>query len=311
MIRATAAGKVILCGEHSVVYGRPAIAVPVSSLRTTAEVQPLPPGSGVHLIAQDLHEQTWLRETTDEHPLGKATRLVLARLQAAEPDAELTLRSDLPIAAGLGSGAAAAVAAIRAWAQFLGHPFPPSTVSELAYEVEKLHHGTPSGIDNSVVAWEQPIYFIKGLAPQPFRMPRPLHLLIADSGVRSATGQAVAEVRRRWQATTAEFEAYFNAIAEIAAAARTALTEGNLPALGPLLNENHRLLRRMGVSLPALDALVQAARAAGASGAKLTGGGMGGNIIALVTPATQETVRQALLDAGAVRVWTSTHSTPR
>ncbi len=285
------------------VYGRPAIAVPVRGLRTIARVTPLTTGHGLRLMAHDLHEQVWLRDAPEDHPLGKAARLVLEHLNATEPNAELHITSTLPIAAGLGSGAAVAVATIRALARFLGRELPAEEVSALAYEVEKLHHGTPSGIDNSVVAWEQPIYFVKGQPPHPFRLTGTLHLLIADCGKRSATKQAVAEVRRHWQNSPDEFEAYFDAIAQITRKARQALAQGDRAALGDLLTRNHAILQKLGVSLPILDDLVTAARSAGALGAKLTGGGLGGNMIALVTPATQEAVRQALRDAGAVRVW--------
>lgn len=302
-VERTAPGKVILCGEHSVVYGRPAVAVPVSDMRARAHVEPGPAGSGLHIRAINIQQQVALRTSVTDNPLGKVARLVLERLDLPEPDAILTLESDLPIASGMGSGAAITAAAARALAAAMGTELPVEVVSEITYEVEKIHHGTPSGIDNTVIAWEQPVYFVKGSPPETFRIGMPFHLLIASSGIASSTREAVAEVRHRWAATPGYYEVIFNCIGAIARAARAAVEQGALHALGVLLNENHELLAKMGVSLPQLDHLVGAARAAGALGAKLTGSGQGGNVIVLVEEETLDRVREALNAAGAIHVW--------
>lgn len=302
----SASGKVILCGEHAVVYGRPAIAVPVSDLRARARVRPAPPGAGLTLVAADLGEEKRLRESPPDNPLAAIVRLTLAHLEAPEPDAVLTVLSDLPIAAGLGSGAAVSVAAARALAAYLGSALTPDEVSALAYEVEKIHHGTPSGIDNTVISWERPVYFIKGQPPETFTIRAPLRLVIANSGLVGSTRQAVARVRRGWETERERYEALFNRIGAIAKTARRAIELGDIPTLAPLLNENHLLLIELGISLPDLDILVAEAQRAGALGAKLTGGGMGGNIIALVEPATVASVTAALQAAGATEVWHTT-----
>ncbi len=299
----SAPGKIILCGEHSVVYGRPAIAVPVSDMRAHAQVEPGPSGSGLRIRALDLKQEVFLGKAGPEEPLAKIARLVLNHLQRPEPDAVLTVTSDLPIASGMGSGAAVTAAAARALAVALGHELSPGVVSDLTYEVDKIHHGTPSGIDNTVIAWERPVYFVKGEAPETFRIHTPFHLLIANSGIAGSTREAVAEVHHRWTKTPRYYDIIFNCIGAIARAARAAIEEGTLQALGVLLNENQELLANMGVSLPELDILTQKAREAGALGAKLTGAGQGGNIIALVEGDRLAEVRRALVDAGAVAVW--------
>ena len=304
-VECTAPGKVILCGEHSVVYGEPAIAVPVSGLRAHAHVAPAD-AQGLRLTALDLGESLTLAEAPDDYPLAVIVRLTLAHCSATEPDAELTMHSDLPIAAGLGSGAAVSVAAARALALYLGHDLPPEEVSALAYEVEKLHHGTPSGIDNTVVAWERPVAFTKGTPPSVFNIARPFYLIIANSGLHSTTREIVEGVRQRRETDPDYYNTCFKAMGAIAEAARVAIEQGGIEALGPLINQNHALLTRIGVSLPALDALVAAARRAGATGAKLTGAGGGGNIIALVTPENANAVRRALQEAGAVQTWQTT-----
>ncbi len=302
-ITRSAPGKVILCGEHSVVYGYPAIAVPVSGLRARATISAAPSGSGLRIVAADLNETVQVKTALPTHPLAAIARGVLAHLALPEPDATLTLRSEVPIAAGLGSGTTVSVAVARALAAHLGQELDTETVSALAYEVEKIHHGTPSGIDNTVVAYERPVYFVKGQPPTPFTIHTPFHLLIANSGIPSATRHTVAAVRQRWEANRATYEAYFKRMGDIADAAREHIEAGQIKHLAPLLDENHALLRDIGVSLPVLDQLVSAAREAGAWGAKLTGGGGGGNVIALVPPAHIETVTAALRQAGATQVW--------
>ncbi|MCU0522536.1 MAG: mevalonate kinase [Anaerolineae bacterium] len=303
IVERTAPGKVILCGEHSVVYGRPAIAVPVGTLRATARVVPGPVGSGLHIHALDLNQTIALSATGTSHPLAKIARLVLDTLGVPEPDAVLSLISDLPVASGMGSGTAVTVAAARALSASLGRPLPPETVSALTYEVEKIHHGTPSGIDNTVIAYEQPVFFVRGAAPETFRIHTPFHLLIASSGIAASTVGSVTEVRHRWEAAQSYYNVIFDCIGAIALAARAAVEQGALGALGVLFNENHGLLAKMGVSLYQLDLLTDAAREAGALGAKLTGSGQGGNIIALVEPERLDAVRLALTSAGATATW--------
>lgn len=311
MIRASAPGKIILFGEHAVVYGRPAIAAPVSQIRATAVVTPNP-GGGVRLTAPDIGVDALLTDLPVDDPLALAVRQVQQTANLPQlPDFLLTVRSAIPIASGLGSGAAITAAVIRAVAAHLSLPMllAKETISALTYEVEKVHHGMPSGIDNTVVAYEQPVYFVRR-QPQnriePFHVAAPLHILIGDTGIRSSTRAAVLDVRRRWQEDTPRFERIFDACGRIAEAARAAIEAGDVLQVGRLMNENHVWLQEMTVSSPQLDALAAAAGQAGALGAKLSGGGRGGNMIALVTPQTQTAVRRALLAAGARSVLTTT-----
>jgi mevalonate kinase len=305
MVSATAPGKVILFGEHAVVYGQPAIAVPVKAVQARATVAPAPAGTPFRLVAPDINGEFSL--TDDNEPLIVAARLLLREAGLAELAATVTVASDIPIASGMGSGAATAAAVIKALALFLDRPdlATPVVVSGLTFEVERLHHGTPSGIDNTAVSFARPVYFIR-LPEQnkieTFRAAAPFELLIGDTGIASPTRLAVADVRRHWEADREGFEALFAGCGRIANAARRAILAGDVAALGPLMNENHALLQAMTVSSPELDQLVEAALQAGALGAKLSGGGRGGNMIALVTPASRAAVRAALLDAGAVRV---------
>lgn len=303
-ITATAPGKIILFGEHAVVYGRSAIAAPVNQVQARAIVmaQPLAPAGEVQLQAPDIDLQARLDKLPETHPLVVAVRGVLAELGVVRPPAcTIRITSTIPVAAGLGSGAAVSVAVIRAFATFLGHPLANERVSALAYEVEKLHHGTPSGIDNTVVTYALPVAFQRGQPVELLRLPAPFTVVIGDTGIQSPTAIAVGDLRRLWQAEPAHFESLFDAVAEIVQQARQAIENGAPERLGALVDANHGYLQQMGVSAPQLDRLVEAARLAGASGAKLSGGGRGGNMIALASPERAQSVADALREAGAVR----------
>jgi mevalonate kinase len=304
LTRATAPGKVILFGEHAVVYGRPAIAAPVTQVRATATIsdssQP-----GVLLQTPDLGRDYWLDEAEEGDPFARAVQVVIAAAGLAPmPDLVVSVQSTIPIASGLGSGAAMAAAVIRALARHLGRAdlAQDEQVSRLTYQVEKLLHGTPSGIDNTVVAYERPVYFVRE-QPQnhieTLAVGRPLHLLVADTGQPSPTKIAVGDVRRQWQADPGRYERLFDGCGRVAETARLAIERGEVAQLGELMAENQYYLRQMTVSSPALETLIVAAEAAGALGAKLSGGGRGGNMIALTIAEREAAIREALLAAGA------------
>ena len=308
LIKASAPGKIILFGEHAVVYGRPAIAAPVSQLRATAVVQPNPQ-PGVRIIAPDLGANFTLDGADPDDALVVTMRQIQQAAGLTQlPALIITVKSDIPIASGLGSGAAITAAVIRAVARQLGLAglATDEWVSNLTYEVEKIHHGTPSGIDNTVVAYEKPVYFVRQ-PPQnkiePFEVKRPLPILVADTGVRSSTKIAVGDVRRQWQANPARFEALFDGCGRIANTARAAIEAGDTAHIGRLMTANQQLLQEMTVSSPELEQLIAAALQAGALGAKLSGAGRGGNMIALVDDEGGGTaVYDALMAAGAQSV---------
>jgi mevalonate kinase len=306
-IQATAPGKVILFGEHAVVYQRPAIAVPVTQVQAKASLVATS-GREFRILALDLGRDYLLAEAPTDDPLAAIIWAVLRRLEQSQPPAVmLTVSSTIPLGRGLGSGAAISTAIVRALAQFYQYALSPAEVSALVYEVEKLYHGTPSGVDNTVIAFGQPVYFIKGSTIQRMPVQQPLTLVVGDTGVVAPTHLVVGEVRRRWQAEPERYEGYFDEIEAIVEQARVAIERGvaGLPAIGRLLDENQALLERLGVSSPKLNRLIQAARQAGALGAKLSGAGWGGNMIALAWPDTAAAVAQALTEAGAVQVITT------
>lgn len=306
---ATAPGKIILFGEHAVVYGQPAMAVPVTEVRARAIVRPEigQKHGGIHLLAPQINLDAEVRDLQENHPLAVAARGVLDTLEATQaPACTVHLVSTIPIASGLGSSAAVSVALIRALAGFLGHPLPDESVSALAYEVEKVHHGTPSGIDNTVVTYAKPVFFSRDKELRVIPIKKAITLVIGDTGISSPTAETVGAVREAYQNQPGHYRDLFRAIGNLSERARGALEEGDIQTLGPLMDENHTHLQEMGVSSPELDVLVNRARDAGALGAKLSGGGRGGNMIALVQEKDAARVSQSLREAGAVHTLTTT-----
>jgi mevalonate kinase len=305
MTSASAPGKIILFGEHAVVYGRPALAVPVTDVQAIATVTENRLGT-IQVEAPGIGVNADLKALPPDHPLAAVTRAVLGVLGIVHlPSFTIRIESTIPVASGLGSGAAVSVAAIRALASFLGCVMPDEKVNDLAFEIEKLHHGTPSGIDNTVVTYAKPVYFLKGCPVETFHAGVPFTIVIGDTGVPASTKESVREVRELWQADPVRFEKMFDVVGEIVQKARTAIEMGEMIELGLLMDKNHSLLQEMTVSSQLLDRLVDAARSAGALGAKLSGSGHGGNMIALVKPDSAQIVTEALVAAGAKRTITA------
>jgi mevalonate kinase len=274
---------------------------------------------GIWIHAPALQRDYEIDAAPPDDPIAAAVRLALdafphhalgAQVGPRATGWRITIHSSIPIASGLGSGAAVCTAVVRAIAAFLEASAPNERVAAIVFETEKLLHGTPSGIDNTVIAHGQPLFFIKGQPPEPFAVAHPFRLLIGDTGLASPTKAAVADVRTQWEKAPERFNALFAEIGGLVRQAReilqAATASETFAVLGRLLDRNHALLCELNVSCPELEALVEAARRAGARGAKLSGGGRGGNMIALVTDATEGAVQRALEQAGARRVIATT-----
>lgn len=308
MTTSSAPGKIILFGEHAVVYGRPALAVPVTQVHADVEILDSS-RPGIWIDAPDVNLHAELNTLPSDHPLASVIHnfLFLSRVSPF-PNLDVHITSTIPVASGLGSGAAVTVALTRALSLQLGFPITDEQVNAFAYEIEKLHHGTPSGIDNTVITYAKPVYFIKGQGMEIFNVGVPFTIVIGDTGISAPTKESVGDVRKLWEADQAKWESVFDQVGKIAKDARSAVESGK-PALsgtvevwkslGTRMNENHQLLQQMTVSSPELDTLVSAALKAGALGAKMSGGGRGGNMIALVIPEEAEAVSNALKEAGA------------
>lgn len=300
---AHAPGKVILFGEHAVVYGRPAVAVPVLDVQATAAVEDALSGLGITIVAQDLNRTFSLFDAPRDDPLRLIVSATLSRLGVGmQADLKITVSSAIPVARGLGSGAAVSTAIVRALAQHLGRWLTSRAVSDLVFETEKIYHGTPSGIDNVVIAFEKPVYFVKDKVMDVFWVEKPFQLVIGDTGIASPTRVAVGDVQAAWEQDRERYDEIFDEIGTLAQMGREAIEVGEVETMGRLMDANQELLRLIGVSSPELERLIEVARQGGALGSKLSGAGRGGNMVALVTPETVGQVSMMLRMAGAKSV---------
>lgn len=289
---ASACGKIILTGEHAVVYHQPGIAVPLLSLRATCKVRASEaaarlraPDLGLDL---DLTRALSAAEIT-EHALVTTVRRALGRLAIPVADCPgLCVSSQIPIKRGLGSGSAISAAIYQALATHFKLSSSPQELYDFVQEIEAIYHGRPSGIDAQVIAYEQAVYFRREQAPQLFQTPRGLSLLVIDSGPAAATHEVVNWVAEQMRLQPQIYPALMPAIGKLSEALYRLLAENAVfdqpaqgQALGDLLNHNQALLQAMGVSGPAQDQLIERLRQAGAWGAKLSGAGRGGVCIAI------------------------------
>jgi len=299
---ATAPGKFILFGEHAVVYGEPALGFPITTVQARAIVNALIKGNPgeIYIDAPDISLSAPVLDLDPDHPLRAAVYTVLGEKGPGEiPACKIQISSTIPPASGLGSSAAISAAIIRALSAFLGQRLSDEQVSHLTFQVEKIHHGTPSGIDNTVIAYQEPIYYLKGEPFQFLSINKPFLILIANSGKPGHTREAIQQVHQYWINDRERYDSVFKSIGRISKKAKELINSGSPVELGPLMDENHSLLQELEVSSPELDRLVNAARKAGALGAKMSGGGLGGNIIALVDEGVDQVI-EALNSAGAV-----------
>lgn len=299
MTLSSAPGKIILFGEHAVVYSRPALAVPVTQVHADVEIGgSTRPGIWIHAPDVDLHAE--LNTLPSDHPIASVIHnfLFISRVSPFS-NLRIDISSTIPVASGLGSGAAVTVALVRALSSHFEVPMTDEEVNSFAYEIEKLHHGTPSGIDNTVITYAKPVYFVKGQPIEMLDVGEPFTIVIGNTGIPAPTKESVADLRKLWEADRPAWEGVFDQVGNLAKKARQAIQRGQWKDLGRLMHENHSLLQEMTVSSPELDRLVTAAGEAGALGAKMSGGGRGGNMIALVTPDSAEFVSRSLREAGA------------
>ncbi len=264
---ASAPGKIILIGEHAVVYGHRAIAAAVD-LCTTVTLRRRPGPSR-------------LEDGGDEDP---RLATALAALLPAE-GVGVSIRSTLPVGCGMGSSAALAVATVRALARLEGREADLKECIERGFMLERVFHGNPSGLDHTVSASGGALVYRRGEPAEELIVGRALRLVIANTGTPADTAEMIAKVRQR---NPTELLMRVGALVEMTA---TRIAAGQ--PIGEFLREAHRMMRLMGVSTPRLDELCRAMEGAGASGAKLAGAGGGGIVIALVDERTEEAVRRA------------------
>ena len=199
------------------------------------------------------------------------------------------------MASGLGSGAASTIAMIRAFTEAFNMSLDDQKISDIAFEIEKVYHGTPSGLDNTVITYAKPVFFVKGKPFEFLTIPVKLPLLVVNSGVQSKSIEVVNDVRSHYD----QLAPVIQEIGKVTRQAKTALLAGDLPGIGSLMNQNQALLKQLTVSSPELDKIYSIALLNGAIGAKLSGAGRGGNLIILAQDEGKLAVlKKALLQAG-------------
>ena len=293
--RSSACGKVILLGEHAVVYGRPAIALPIP-LAVEASVRK--GGAGVQLIIPRWGLEQKIKPNLTQGIHG-ILNTVLSSLALAGQAMTIEVMPHVPRAMGLGGSSALAVAVIRALDRAYALSLGDDAVNRLAFQCERAAHGTPSGIDNTVATYGAPLLFenAKGPAFRELKLPESLPLVIGITGRESLTATTVARVRTAWEGHKTRYEAIFEQMGQLTRAATEALGNARFQELGQLMNLCQGYLNALQVSTPELEELIHLSRANGALGAKLTGGGGGGAMIALC-PDAQKQVAEAIQAAG-------------
>jgi hydroxymethylglutaryl-CoA reductase len=290
-------GKIILFGEHAVVYGSRAIAAPVP-LAVRARV--VDEDDGVWLVVPRWGVEQRLRsDPVKRHGFEEFAALMLEELGLMGRSMRIEVYPELPRAMGLGGSAAVAVAIIRALDIHYELGFTDDEINALAFRCEQVAHGTPSGIDNTVATYGQPLIYRKGDPPQiqTLNLPEPITFVIGMTGVESLTAKMVARVRAGRERNRDVYDTVIKGIDAVTGQAIDALKRSDLERLGELMNVCQGLLNGLQVSSWELEELIQIARENGALGAKLTGGGGGGSMIALC-PDNAAEVMQAMQYAG-------------
>jgi len=308
-IKASAPAKVILLGEHFVVYGKPAIVVAIDKRAyVTAELRS---DEAVHVKSEDLkisgyfHNEKFKVEKGGPEAEAKLKPIeTIARrlidLSGKKIGVDVNINSAIPVEAGLGSSAAVAVASAAAVSQLLGLKLSKDDVFRFAYDAERLIHGTPSGIDPAISTYGGVLQYVRDRGTTHLNVGLDLQLVIGNTGVARSTGKLVGMVRELREKHSSVFDPILEASERIVCEAGKALESGDLETLGELMNIDQGLLSAVGVSNDVLERLIYAARGAGAYGAKLTGAGGGGFMVALTPKNRVEDVVRAIEDAGGL-----------
>ena len=276
--------KIILIGEHAVVYGYPAISLPLLEVEVTCRVVPA--------------TTPW--RLFEEDTLSMAVYASLEYLNIKDAYIRCQIDSAIPEKRGMGSSAAISIAAIRAVFDYFEAELPHDVLEILVNRAEMIAHMNPSGLDAKTCLSDQPIRFIKNVGFEELAMDLSAYLVIADTGVYGHTREAIQVVESKGK----EALPFLYALGELTQQAEEAIKARDAVMLGEILTKAHGNLKEIGVSSLEADALVETALQHGALGAKMSGGGLGGCIIALVADYHQaQDLAERLEEKGAVQTW--------
>ncbi len=294
-VSASAAGKIILLGEHAVVYGHHALAVPIHDA-VHASVSQAEHNTSLTITDWGLHVVVGEDESDGA---AAAVKLIFEKLRLRDVHLDIRVSSILPRGMGLGSSAAIAVAVTRAIAKYSRIELTDNAVNEIAFACEQLSHGTPSGVDNTISCFGNAMLFRKSaaLCSEPLAISARLPIVVGCSHSSGPTREQVAGVSLRRDNNPQRYDALFQQIDQLSIDGAKALANQNYSELGSMMNVCQGLLNAIEVSTPELEEMIHIARDAGAVGAKLTGAGGGGSMVALC-PGREAEVRAALEQAG-------------
>ena len=302
-------GKIILAGEHAVVYLEPAIALPIDAVYVKADIVSANEGKTIQC---ELYTGDEDGMPTSMAGLQFAIREAFKRASAKDATAHaftLSIESTIPAERGMGSSAAVSVAVVRAIFDFFKTPLSDATLWDIVQGAETISHGNPSGVDTATTSGTRPVFFQKEQELQTLELDMPAYLVIADSGVTGNTKQAVHHVstlqERIIDPITQETGSdAIQSIGAIVQETKEAIEEQDPQKLGQLMNSNHDCLKKLGVSHDIIEALVSTAHENHALGAKVTGGGLGGCMIALVATENDALhLQEQFMKKGAQAVW--------
>lgn len=294
--------KIILMGEHAVVYDYPAIALPFD--KASIEVVVTPSLTGHHSLISDYYKGRLDAAPDILKNIRHALNLTLESFKLKNDPLHLSVQSTIPVGRGMGSSAAVVVAMVRAICDFYQVPLSPYQLQFIVNQAEVIAHESTSGIDTLMASSNQPVIYRKSQQARTFEFNLPAYLVVADSGQEGRTKQAVGHVRRLREANPQFVANTMNSIGNFVQRAYEAIQAEDINELGRLMTYNHYYLNQLEISNSLLDRIVNSAWLAGALGAKLTGGGLGGCVIALADSLiSAKLIEDAMIEAGAQKTW--------